>query len=608
MNSSWPGGLPGRSKWRQWFVCGSLLLCGASAFGSRHAASASKTAKTAKTRAQTPPSAASPLPAAAGQDLLLTPDDARKADALSAYIEGFMAEDNADNDRMLADYQKVLALDPGYSDLAVKVAVELSKRGEVAQGIDVLKDCIKASPKEPMSYLFLSQIYSKDLKKVDLAMKYATQGLELAPTNFASYAAVYDIFYYNGELKKAEETLDRASKLTVDDTQFWLGIGRLYTELLLKQDGSAVPPETLKKMNAVYRKALAAGRSDLETKDRVAEFYFSSRQYKDAIPLLKDVIAARAQSGEPVVASDRKMLAQCYAINGQLDEAIAVLGRAIKESPLQPELYALLGAIYEDKSNTQSALDNYQQTLLLNPAEWQNYRKVAELQADLKQYDKAIATLAEARARFPEQPQLTYELALALSLTNRHQEAVTKFEEAVHEAENYRDEMLDWKFYYEYGAAAEQAGLLDKAADLLKKSIELDPAHAAEACNYLGFMWADRGEHLEEAGELIQRAVSLDPNNGAYIDSLGWLYYKRGEPEKALTELLKAARTIQPEDAVVYEHIGDTYMKLGNSSQALNFWQKAAALDRDNKGVAEKIENTRQKLTAHSVAEPLKGN
>ena len=163
--------------------------------------------------------------------------------------------------------------------------------------------------------------------------------------------------------------------------------------------------------------------------------------------------------------------------------------------------------------------------------------------------------------------------------------------------------MLDGEFYFDYGAAAEQAGMVQKAAELFKKSIELDPANAARSYNYLGFMWVDRGQNLEEAGTLIKRAVEMEPNNGAYIDSLGWYYFKKGEPEKALPELLKAAGAIKPEDSEVYDHIGDTYQKLGNTSQAVTYWQKAATLDPDNKTLAEKVEGAKQKVV-NSAASP----
>src|SRR6185436_20997923 len=102
------------------------------------------------------------------------------------------------------------------------------------------------------------------------------------------------------------------------------------------------------------------------------------------------------------------------------------------------------------------------------------------------------------------------------------------FSDAQALAEATREDMLNAEFFFSYGAAAEQAGLAEKAVELLKRSIELEPNNA-QAYNYLGYMWADRGEHLEEAQEMIEKALRLDPDKGEYIDSLGWLYFKRGE-------------------------------------------------------------------------------
>ncbi len=142
----------------------------------------------------------------------------------------------------------------------------------------------------------------------------------------------------------------------------------------------------------------------------------------------------------------------------------------------------------------------------------------------------------------------------------------------------------------------------------MKKSIDLDPSNASQAYNYLGYMWADRGENLDEAGEFIKKALELDPNNGAFLDSLGWLSFKKGDYEKALRELMQAAENIKPEDGVVYEHIGDTFQRLGRAAEALAYWQKAQALDLDNKKVSEKIETAKQKVSSNAsavkVAEP----
>jgi tetratricopeptide (TPR) repeat protein len=156
---------------------------------------------------------------------------------------------------------------------------------------------------------------------------------------------------------------------------------------------------------------------------------------------------------------------------------------------------------------------------------------------------------------------------------------------------------LNARFFFDYGAAADQAGFQDKAVELLKRSIAIDPAKAAEACNYLGYMWAERNTNLDEAEDYIRQALELDPGNGAYLDSRGWVAFRKGRYEDALRDLLRAAQSLTRDDPVVFEHIGDTYAKLNNVPQALEFWQKAIALDPANKTLAEKVESTKTKIS-----------
>ncbi len=250
------------------------------------------------------------------------------------------------------------------------------------------------------------------------------------------------------------------------------------------------------------------------------------------------------------------------------------------------------------KAEFAKAAANYEQSLLINPGRANTYLRLAELLiGPLKESERAVKILTEARQRFHNIPEFTYYLAIALREAKHPQQAVTTFEEALNEAQGDNEEMLTARFYFEYGAAADQAGLYDKAADLLRKSIALDPANAAEAYNYIGFMWAEHNLHLDEAEEMIGRALQLDPNNGAYLDSLGWVHYRKGKYDEALSELLRAAQNLAHDDPIVFEHIGDTYSKLNRVAQALEFWQRAIALNPGNKLLADKIEKTKTTIS-----------
>jgi tetratricopeptide (TPR) repeat protein len=540
-------------------------------------------------------------------DLLLKPEDDKKAEAFAAFAQGFVAEENSDQEKMLESYRKALELDPGNPELAVKVAYELARRNDPSTAIQVLKDAIKAAPKEPLPYIYLSQLYAKNLNKPDLAIKYAEQALALAPDNFTATQSVYELYLSSGQEKKAEQLLERASKSESRNGKYWAQFGELLQRLFLKDDGTAEPAQ-LQQMNAAFRKAAEYGADDAIVLTKAADYFVLSKQVKDAIPFYLAVLSLREQPGTPPLNNVREKLARSYLITGQKDEAIKQLEAIVKDSPMRFETYEMLGDLYlekvgpaakDDDPNIEKAVDSYERGLVLDGSDPANHERLGLLLLRTKRYDRAIAILQTARKKHPDRPSLSYLLAVALSQAKRHAEALTAFGDAQALAETSREELLNTEFYFSYGAAAEQAGKYEKAAELLKQSLELDPNNA-QTCNYLGYMWVDRNEHLDEAGELIKKAVSLDPERGEFLDSLGWYYFRKGDFEKALKELLHAQENIlkedQKDDPTVLDHIGETCLKLGKTAEALSAWQKSLTLQDDRK-VAEKIEALKQKLT-----------
>src|SRR5437870_13859842 len=136
----------------------------------------------------------------------------------------------------------------------------------------------------------------------------------------------------------------------------------------------------------------------------------------------------------------------------------------------------------EAKAKFAKVAANYEQSLLINPNHPSTYWHLSELLlGPLKVADRAVSLLTEARHRFPGAPEIVYYLAIAQREAKQSQQAVATFEEALHEAQlDQDDDVINAKFYFNYGAAAEQADLYDKAADLLRKSIALDPARSEE--------------------------------------------------------------------------------------------------------------------------------
>jgi tetratricopeptide (TPR) repeat protein len=547
-------------------------------------------------------------------DLLLRPEGVRKAGALASFVEGASFEENGEIDKALEAYRKVLNVDPGHSKLASRVAALLIRQDDFPQAIDVLKDAIKANPSNAEPYSQLAFIYAKYLKKTDEAIDYANQAIALNPRDIEAYQRLCEIELAAGEEKNALNALDRATKVHSDDAAFWTRLGKLYAAILFKSDSQPKPDE-LRRVNEVFKKAAEHADDDPSVLKDVADYYAASQQLKEAIPLYLRVLEL-----QPDDANAREKLASSFILTNQRAKAVEMLEQLIKQHPEKYQPYDLLAQILDDEAQSlqrAKRLDeakaeftkvaaNYEQSLLINPNHAGTYLRLAELLlGPIKDAGRAVKILTEARSRFPGAPEIVYYLALAQREAKQIQQAVATFEEALHEAELDQDtEIVNAKFYFNYGATAEQAGLYEKAADLLRKSIALDPANAAEAYNYLGYMWADHNMYLDEAEDMIKRALQIEPDNGSYLDSLGWVEFRKGRFDQALADLLRAAKNMEHEDAVVFEHIGDVYLKLNRVPPALEAWQKALVLDPKNKKLAEKIESTKTTISKGSPAKP----
>jgi tetratricopeptide (TPR) repeat protein len=564
-------------------------------------------AKVARTRAAKPVSRQDDSVASKpATDLALRPQPAYKADALAHFVEGLGFEENGEMERALDAYRKVLNVDPGESDLASRVAGLLIQQDDFPQAIDVLKDAIKANPNNAEPYQQLAFIYARYLKRTDQAIDYANRAIALNPGDIEGYQRLVEIELAAGQEKSALEGLDRALKVESSDPNFWTRLGKLYVAILFKSDSQPKPDE-LKKINEIFKRAAEHADDDPSILKEVADYYAASQQLKDAIPLYLHVLEL-----QPDDANAQEKLATGFVLTNQRDKAVEMLEQIIKEHPEKYQPYDLLAQVLDEEARSLQRANkteeakakfakvavNYEQSLLINPNHAGTYVRLAELLlGPLRDADRAVKLLADARRRFPGAPEIVYYLAIAQREAKQSQQAVATFEEALHEAQlEEDDDFVNAKFYFNYGAAAEQAGLYDKAADLLRKSIALDPENSAEAYNYLGFMWADHNMNLDEAETMIRRALESEPNNASYLDSLGWVEFRKGQFDRALDNLLRAAKTSERDDPVVFEHIGDTYLKLNRTREALEAWQKALALDPKNKNLADKIQTTKKAI------------
>jgi tetratricopeptide (TPR) repeat protein len=121
--------------------------------------------------------------------------------------------------------------------------------------------------------------------------------------------------------------------------------------------------------------------------------------------------------------------------------------------------------------------------------------------------------------------------------------------------------------------AAYRVGNEDLSCEYMGRVLEVNP-RSADALNFIGYSYAERGIRLDEAERLVLSALEIRPNDGNIQDSLGWVYFRSGRFEDAVTWLSRAVDSI-PDSAVMLDHLADVYRAMGNHTQALELYRRA---------------------------------
>ncbi|MCX7742000.1 MAG: tetratricopeptide repeat protein [Tepidimonas sp.] len=256
--------------------------------------------------------------------------------------------------------------------------------------------------------------------------------------------------------------------------------------------------------------------------------------------------ALQAEAAEPAGA-----LLAVQLLPDHPEAASALLQRYLQASRTRPNASADVHLAWAQalarRGELPAALRLLEQAPAASAAERRRVRMVqARLLRDAEQDQAAYDTLAEALRADPDDPDLSYELALTAERLGRH----------------------------------------DEMERLLRALIARRPDDP-HAYNALGYSLADRGVRLDEARQLIQEALRRAPDDGYIMDSLGWVEFRLGNVEEARRWLSRALE-LKP-DAEIAAHLGEVLWTLGEREEARRIWRQGLELDARNRALRETL-------------------
>jgi tetratricopeptide (TPR) repeat protein len=331
----------------------------------------------------------------------------------------------------------------------------------------------------------------------------------------------------------AVAVMDQAIKQTITSAAFWMEVGMAAQQVWpLAQTENRV--EHLRQVNVFFDKALAltpTGKKGEVARLEVAQFFLLSNQL-DRARILCEQLNIQTSNLQA-----RKLLYRLYESAEEKDKSLDVLEKIVADVPNDVEQRRLLVNAYMLREMPARAVPHLEAAIQLGGGEVSDYQELGDLLLKSQLYERLIQLSARSVKLYPNVPMFHVQAALAQRALLRWEKAIQSFERAHIMVENSQSELVNHRFYFQYGLTLERAGRSDDAGKMFEKAIYLTPKEeiedAANTMNYLGFMWLDQEKYLDKAGELIRKANELQPDNAAYIDSLGWWYFKKGDYSKA---------------------------------------------------------------------------
>jgi tetratricopeptide (TPR) repeat protein len=505
-------------------------------------------------------------------------------EAFARFAAGVSYEENDEEGRAVAQYDKAAEADPANEQLVISVARHYLKDKETGKALSLLS---KSAHRPAASAALLSWLARAQLQAGHAGEALATSKLAVQrePTVLDGYESQFEVYVHNNQFSEALKTLNRAAREIRSEPLTLAGLEDLYALYLKSQPKDA---DAKARAVALLDRVAAQKFTSEELWQRLADAYSTMDQFTKAAGIYNRLLSEYPE-GSTMLDAIHEKLAGIYIQSEDKTNAARQLQAIVRDNPTRyPRAWFFLGELAYEDNKPAEAIDDFENALHWDPSIEQAYYDLALAQLDVHHSDEAFKTLELARAQFPKSFGGEFYTGVVYSHIKSFAEAIRHFKEAEIIGLATAPGVLDQRFYFQFGAACERDKQFKPAEEYLQKCIDLAPDFA-EALNYLGFMLADNGQQLPRARDLIEKAVKLEPKNGAYLDSLGWVLYKLKQPQQALPWMLKAEQFTPESDPTILDHLGDVYLAVGQTDKAIAAWKKSLSLQ-SNEDVKQKVD------------------
>lgn len=504
------------------------------------------------------------------KQLELNEHEERTARAHARFAAGLIEELDDAPEAALAHYLAALQDDPANEPLTLDVARKLIELQRLDQARLTLDTAAARPDASGLVWALLGAVHKLQNHTED-ALAAQQEAIRRSPKNIGAFRSLAQIYLEAGQIPDAIVVLEQAAQQPDSDARFLLLLADALGALHQLKDPAV--GDLKPRIVALLERAQSLQPTEPAEILRLADLFQLFGEGTRSLPLYQSLLESA-----PDLPGLRERLAEIYLRTDHPDKAAEQLRALALQRPTNPLPHYYLGVLALESKRFDEAVSAFNQVLILRPENEAIHYDLALANLSHNRAQQALDVLDQARKKFRTSFQLEFYSAVALSELKRYEDAIRHFTAAEVVAGATSPAQLTYLFYFQTGVAYERAKRYDDAAVQFEKAVELKPDFA-DALNYLGYMWAERGTNLERARELIQKAVDLEPDNGAFLDSLAWVLHQLGRSSEALPLQLRAIELIKEPDATLQDHLGDIYHKLGRTHEARQAWQRSLEIE-----------------------------
>jgi tetratricopeptide (TPR) repeat protein len=433
-------------------------------------------------------------------------EDSSKRRLRSKVVELFMAQ--GDFDQAKSSVDSLLSEDSSDARGHFLKGLMLMKEKDVVEARKQFSIAKELAPNAAENQFLYGMTFMNESEQISITE--ISEALKKNPNLLKARMALAELYAKTGELQKSLDELDKILSIQADQDglgkvsgkkENTLKIKSLRIGLLLKMNMPAEALEDAKYLVEFQPK-------DMSHVFRLAEIYYSTKKFDDALPLYE-----KLQEAKPDNVQILSRIVGVFVLKEQQEQAMEAVDSFLAKYPENSTAIVLKAKIYLSQGYTDLA-----ENILIPEADkakdFAPIVMLAELYRSKNENEQAISYYKKVQELVPENIVIRMKLADLYLKTAKNEEAIESYE-----------------------------GVLKLKADFLP------------AMNNLAFLYSEEHKNLDRALELANEVARKIPDNPDVSDTLGWIYFMKNVYSQA-EPYLQIALTEKPDHPIIVYHMG----------------------------------------------------